>query len=87
MCIPMLATFTFGSGASGAAEGAAVIVVSSDLEEVAAVCDRALVIDRGRVAGEVAGAALTMDALIARSSLGDSRAARGPAQPNNLDNV
>jgi ribose transport system ATP-binding protein len=70
-----------------AAEGAAVIVVSSDLEEVAAVCDRALVIDRGRVAGEVAGAALTMDALIARSSLGDSRAARGPAQPNNLDNV
>ncbi|GAB2916643.1 sugar ABC transporter ATP-binding protein [Paraburkholderia jirisanensis] len=70
-----------------AAEGAAVIVVSSDLEEVAAVCDRALVIDRGRVAGEVAGAALTMDALIARSSLGESRGARGPAQPNNLDNV
>ncbi|MFC0401106.1 sugar ABC transporter ATP-binding protein [Paraburkholderia rhizosphaerae] len=54
-----------------AADGAAVIVVSSDLEEVAAVCDRALVIDRGRVASEVAGDALTMDALIARSSLGE----------------
>jgi ribose transport system ATP-binding protein len=54
-----------------AADGAAVIVVSSDLEEVAAVCDRALVIDRGRVAAEVAGDALTMDALIARSSLGE----------------
>jgi ribose transport system ATP-binding protein len=60
-----------------AAEGAAVIVVSSDLEEVAAVCDRALVIDRGRVASEVAGDALTMDALIANSSLGERRI--GPA--------
>jgi ribose transport system ATP-binding protein len=57
-----------------AVDGAAVIVVSSDLEEVAAVCDRALVIDRGRVAAELAGRALTMDALIARSSLGE----RGP---------
>jgi ribose transport system ATP-binding protein len=54
-----------------AQDGAAVIVVSSDLEEVAAVCDRALVIDRGRVAAEIAGDALTMDALIARSSLGE----------------
>jgi len=54
-----------------AAAGAAVIVVSSDLEEVAAVCDRALVIDRGRVAAEIAGDALTMDTLIARSSLGE----------------
>ena len=62
-----------------AADGAAVIVVSSDLEEVAAVCDRALVIDRGRVASEVAGAALTMDALVARSSLGERRPANGAA--------
>jgi len=54
-----------------AAEGAAVIVVSSDLEEVAAVCDRALVVYRGRVAAEIAGDALTMDTLIARSSLGE----------------
>jgi ribose transport system ATP-binding protein len=56
-----------------AAEGAAVIVVSSDLEEVAAVCSRALVIDRGRIASELQGAELTMDELIARSSLGEQR--------------
>ncbi|WP_277188164.1 sugar ABC transporter ATP-binding protein [Caballeronia sp. BR00000012568055] len=54
---------------AAAAEGAAVIVVSSDLEEVAAVADRALVIDRGRVVSEVGGAALSMDALIAASSM------------------
>jgi ribose transport system ATP-binding protein len=69
-----------------AVDGAAVIVVSSDLEEVAAVCDRALVIDRGRVAAELAGRALTMDALIARSSLGE----RGPSTPDSTylsDNV
>jgi ribose transport system ATP-binding protein len=54
-----------------AADGAAVIVVSSDLEEVAAVCSRALVIDRGRIASELQGAELTMDELIARSSLGE----------------
>jgi ribose transport system ATP-binding protein len=60
-----------------AAEGAAVIVVSSDLDEVAALCQRALVIDRGRIASELTGADLTMDALIARSSLG-----AGPAAPS-----
>jgi ribose transport system ATP-binding protein len=54
---------------AAAAEGAAVIVVSSDLEEVAAVADRALVIDRGRVVSEVGGAALSMDSLIAASSM------------------
>jgi ribose transport system ATP-binding protein len=68
-----------------AADGAAVIVVSSDLEEVAAVCDRALVIDRGRVASEVAGEALTMDALIARSSLGErGNGAHGTTLPNRI---
>jgi ribose transport system ATP-binding protein len=55
---------------TAAAEGATLIVVSSDLEEVAAVADRALVIDRGRVVAEVGGAALSMDALISASSMG-----------------
>lgn len=50
--------------------GGAILVISSDLEEVAMLCDRALVIDRGRIAGELAGDSLTMDGLIARSSLG-----------------
>jgi ribose transport system ATP-binding protein len=54
--------------------GAAVLVVSSDLDEVSALCDRALVLDRGRIAGELQGDELTMDALIARSSLGSGLA-------------
>jgi ribose transport system ATP-binding protein len=53
-----------------AQEGAAVLVVSADFEEVAALCDRALVIGRGRVVGELRGDALTMDGLVARASLG-----------------
>ncbi len=46
--------------------GGGVIVVSSDLEEVAAVCHRALIFDRGRVSDELAGAGLTVPALVAR---------------------
>lgn len=36
-----------------AAAGVAIIIVSSDLEEVAAVCDRTIVLVEGRVAGEL----------------------------------
>ncbi len=53
-----------------AAEGAAVLVVSSDFEEVVSLCDRALVIARGTVAAELSGPSLTLDGLIARSALG-----------------
>jgi ribose transport system ATP-binding protein len=53
-----------------AAEGAAVLVVSSDFEEVASLCDRALVIARGAIAAELSGTSLTLDGLIARSALG-----------------
>ncbi len=38
-----------------AAEGAGVLVVSSDFEEVAALCDRALVIGRGMITADLAG--------------------------------
>jgi len=55
--------------------GAAIMVVSSDFEEIATLCDRALVIGRGRITGEIQGAALTVDNLIARSSLGLGHAA------------
>ena len=53
-----------------AAEGASVLVVSSDFEEVASLCDRAIVVNRGLITAELAGRTLTADALIARSSLG-----------------
>ena len=41
------------------------IVVSTDFEEVAAICHRALIFDRGLVSGELAGEALTPARLIA----------------------
>ena len=47
-----------------AAAGGGVIVVSTDFEEVAALCHRALIFDRGRVSGQLAGDALTPAALI-----------------------
>lgn len=53
-----------------AANGAAVLVVSSDFEEVASLCDRALVIGRGTITAELSGASLTLDGLITRSALG-----------------
>lgn len=53
-----------------AAAGAALLVVSSDFEEVCALCDRALVIYGGQIAEELHGAALTMANLLACSSLG-----------------
>jgi ribose transport system ATP-binding protein len=58
-----------------AREGAAVLVVSSDFEEVAVLCDRALVVSRGRIAGQLQGTRLTVDELVARSSLGFATAA------------
>lgn len=53
-----------------AAEGAGVLVVSSDFEEVASLCDRALVIARGTITAELLGSSLTLDGLITRSALG-----------------
>ncbi|MEV4008896.1 sugar ABC transporter ATP-binding protein [Nonomuraea angiospora] len=45
------------------AGGAAALLVSADFEEVANLCDRALVFARGTVAAELSGAALTVAAL------------------------
>ena len=46
-----------------AADGAAVIMVSSDLEELAHICDRAIVLARGSLAGEVDGDELNPERL------------------------
>jgi ribose transport system ATP-binding protein len=55
-----------------AALGCTMLVISTDLEEVATLCDRALIVDRGRASAELTGAQLTLDNLITRSSQGSS---------------
>ncbi|MFH8251227.1 sugar ABC transporter ATP-binding protein [Microbacterium sp. B2969] len=46
-----------------AADGCAVVVASSDLAEIHALCDRTLVLSRGRVTDEVAAGTLDVDGL------------------------
>jgi ribose transport system ATP-binding protein len=46
-------------------DGAAVLLISSDFEEVAGICHRALIFDRGRVAAELARPELTIAQLTA----------------------
>jgi ribose transport system ATP-binding protein len=53
-----------------AEQGAAILIVSSDFEEVAALCDRAVIINRGRVGAELHGDALTVDGLLTKASIG-----------------
>jgi ribose transport system ATP-binding protein len=57
------------------AEGLAVLLVSSDFEEVAGLCHRALVLDRGRVAAELPRAKLSVERLTAAASGGRGEAA------------
>jgi ribose transport system ATP-binding protein len=44
--------------------GAAVLLVSSDLEEIELVCDRAIVMERGRTRGTLEGSSVTASALL-----------------------
>jgi ribose transport system ATP-binding protein len=52
------------------ARGAAIIIISTDFEEVAKVCHRALVFDRGKVVAELEAADLSVENLIAAASAG-----------------
>lgn len=47
-----------------AASGRAVLIVSSDLEEIEQVCDRALIMERGRIRGMLEGSSVTTSALL-----------------------
>ncbi|MBB5220660.1 ribose transport system ATP-binding protein [Amaricoccus macauensis] len=47
-----------------ATEGRAIVVISSEMQEVIGLADRVLVMRRGRVAGELAGAAASEDAIV-----------------------
>jgi len=51
--------------------GMGVLVVSTDFEEVAAICHRAIVFSRGQVVGELSGVALSTESLIQTASAGD----------------
>jgi ribose transport system ATP-binding protein len=48
-----------------AGQGGCVVVVSTDLKEVAAICHRVLIFNQGRITAELSGDALTMSRLSA----------------------
>jgi ribose transport system ATP-binding protein len=48
---------------AAAAEGAGVLCASSDYEQLAAICDRVLILSRGRIVAELAGAALSKESI------------------------
>ncbi|MFA4928660.1 MAG: sugar ABC transporter ATP-binding protein [Patulibacter sp.] len=54
-------------------EGRAVVVAASEVEELAAVADRVVVLVRGRVAAELSGAALTPETLVERVTVETAR--------------
>ena len=58
--------------AQALARGLTVIVVSTDFEEVASICHRALVFSRGAVVAELGSAALTTEALIHAASASEA---------------
>ena len=56
--------------------GLAVVVVSTDFEEVAHICHRALVFNRGRIIAELAGPALTTAGVITAASASEADPSR-----------
>jgi ribose transport system ATP-binding protein len=50
------------------AAGAAIILISTDFEEVASICHRALVFDRGKVVAELSAGELTVETLLSAAS-------------------
>ena len=58
-------------------KGLAVLLISSDFEEVERICHRALVFSRGQVAAEIPGRALTVAALTSAASGGSWTARHG----------
>jgi ribose transport system ATP-binding protein len=57
-------------------QGATILIISTDFEEVAQVCHRALVFDRGEIVAEFAGGDLTAENLLATASADLGRAGR-----------
>ena len=65
-----------------AADGACALVSSSDAEELCAICDRVLVMRDGRIAAELTGAGLGVDALVTESLRVDRADASQNQSPN-----
>jgi ribose transport system ATP-binding protein len=61
--------------------GAALVIVSTDFEEVAKVCHRALVFDRGRVVAELSSADLSVENLLAAASASIGHSAKATGTP------
>jgi ribose transport system ATP-binding protein len=61
--------------------GAAIIIISTDFEEVAKVCHRALVFDRGRVVAELGADELSVENLLAAASARVGRMAAHSDRP------
>ncbi len=57
------------------ASGMAVLVVSTDFEEVASICHRALVFSRGQIVADLTGVSLSTESLIQAASAGEAPAA------------
>ncbi len=62
-----------------AADGAAVVVVSSEVDEILAVADRIVVMHRGRIAGELTGGSATEARIIELATGGGSHGGCGSA--------
>ena len=58
--------------AAAVEEGLAVLVISTDFEEIAHICHRALVFSRGRIVRELSGADLTTSAVISAASASEA---------------
>jgi ABC-type sugar transport system ATPase subunit len=58
-----------------AAAGAVVLLTSTDIDELAAVCDRVLVFYHGRICAELAGERLTEHAVLEAMNTGEVVAA------------
>ena len=67
------------------ASGVAVLVISTDFEEVATLCSRALVFERGLIVDELVGDALTIEALVGAASAGTASAGTASAGTHGKD--
>jgi ribose transport system ATP-binding protein len=69
------------------AEGAVIVIAGTDFEEIAKVCHRALVFDRGRVVAELSGAGLSVANLLAAASASIATAHAAGAAVEALDAI